>query len=77
MSSLVYILRSPPQHISLSLYSPDDPHAVVLGIEGTGASSYRTEVLKPGGLLSLKTGQALTNKEFLHVIMNTKKVITL
>jgi hypothetical protein len=80
MSFAIYILRKPAQTIVPALYSPDDTRAATVGIEqatSIALPSQPAEILKPDLQNRFKTGERLTYKEFLAVIMEAEKVITL
>jgi hypothetical protein len=80
MTSLLYILRAPISTLSPSLFFPDDPTIAVLGIEGALTSisqSQPAEVLQVGSVPSLKTGEKLTYRQLLDVLMTGGKVVTL
>ena len=80
MPSLIYVLRSPAHTISHSLYPPDNPNVVVLGIEDTVhtvAPLQPIEMLQPGKMLHFKVGEKLTYKQLFDVIIEAGNVITL
>jgi hypothetical protein len=76
----MYILRSPAHTISQSLYLPDNPNVVVLGINSTVRTVVPlqpAEVLQPGKTLHFKIGEKLTYEQLFDVIIEEEKVITL
>ena len=79
MSSVVYLLRSPVERLSPSLYLTGDGEAVVVCLNPVGSSSSGklAEVLQPGGMSSLVAGQALTRGQLLELLVHAPKVITL
>lgn len=80
MSPLVYVLRSPAHTIAPALYSSDKPSVVILGIEGavtTVVASQPAEILKSASTFPFKTGERVTYKQLLDVIIEAEKVITL
>ncbi len=80
MPSLIYVLRSPAHTISHSLYPPDNPNIVVLGINDTvptGIPLQPAEMLQPGKMLHFKVGEKLSYKQLFDVIIEAENVITL
>ncbi len=80
MFSMIYLLRGPAHVVPPSLYISDDPGVVTLGIENavdTVSLLESAEVLRSGNLSSLKTGESLTHKQLLEVLLEAKKVIIL
>ncbi len=80
MRSLVYLVRNPVQTMPHSLFPPHDPSVMVFWIRkaiGTDSSSQTIEVLGSGSMFNLKTGQRLTYRQLLDVIIQAGKVITL
>lgn len=80
MFSMIYLLRCPAHVVPPSLYISDDPGVVTLGIENavdTVSLLESAEVLRSGNLSSLKTGERLTHKQLLEVLLEAKKVIIL
>jgi hypothetical protein len=73
MPSLIYVLRSPPESISHSLYDPKDS-IVVLHIRNP---AHPVSVLHAGQELNLKVGQTLNYEQFLNILLEGTKVITL
>jgi len=80
MSSLIYVLRSPAHPVPPSLYVSYDQNVVTFGVENavdTVSPLESAEVLQSGNLSSLKTGERLTHKQLLEVLLDAKKVIIL
>lgn len=76
----MYILRGPAQTTVPALYSPEDARAVTIGTEqavSTVLPSQPAEILRSDGLTRFKTGDRLTFRQFLDVIIEAGKVITL
>jgi hypothetical protein len=80
MAAPLYILRTPADRISPSLYPPDDSSLLVLGIEGavsTVIPAQPAEVLQWADESHLRTGERLTYKRLLDVIVQARNVMTL
>jgi hypothetical protein len=79
MSPVVYLLRSPVEHLSPSLYSTDDREAVVVRLNpvGSAPSGELAEVLQPGEAGSLTAGQYLSGGQLMELLLHAPKVITL
>ena len=79
MSSVVYLLRSPVEQISPSLYLTGDREAIAVRLYPVRSdpSGELAEVLQPGGADSLVTGQYLTGGQLLELLLYAPKVITL
>jgi hypothetical protein len=80
MTSLVYMLRSPARTISHALFLHDNPNIAFLGVEGaltSGSQSQPAEVLQSGSILPFKTGERLTYRQLLDVLITSGKVVTL
>lgn len=80
MSSCIYLLRYPAHLISRSLYDPDNPDILSLGIEAAidaHPPSAAARVLHSGASSSWKEGEQLTYRQVLDIILAAKKVITI
>jgi hypothetical protein len=79
MSSVVYLLRSPAEQISPSLYSSGERDAIVVRLDPLGSmpTGELAEVLQPGVETSLVAGQSLTGAQLLGLLLHAPKVITL
>jgi hypothetical protein len=80
MSAPVYVLRSPPQILSRSLYSSDDPITVTFGVAAAlraAGGAEPGEVLRSGNAFPFKVGHRVTYEQLLDVLMQSKKVVTL
>lgn len=79
MSSVVYLLRSPAEKISPSLYTDADDEAVVIRLDVTDGQSATqpAQIVKSGTMTSYAAGQSLTSGELLEVLIDAQKIITL
>lgn len=78
MSSVLYLLREPVEQISHCLYRDADDDAMVIRIDQRLASHGQfAEIMKPGQERSFHTGQFLSSRELLQLVMNTQKIVTL
>jgi hypothetical protein len=78
ISSVLYLVREPVAHISQALYIDVADDAIVVRIDLNGVSSGPfAEILKPGTAASFHSGQSLTSRELLELVMNTQKIMTL
>jgi len=80
MPSLVYVLRHPTCTLSSSLYLPNDRPPLTLGVETAVAVSTPgppVQVLHSGTSSCVTTGERLTYKQLLEVLVDATKVITL
>lgn len=78
MSSPLYLLRHPPDSLSLALYSRQDFQDPVLAIgQSAHSSSPVVTVVQSGEEGNLTLGKALSYKELLDVLLGHERVITL
>lgn len=79
MSSVVYLLRSPAEHMSPALYTAGEPDAIVIRLASSAGktSSQLAEIVRPGTMVGLQAGQWLTARELLELLLHAPKVMTL
>lgn len=79
MSSVIYLLRSPAEHMSPALYAAGERDAIVIRIDpGAGkTSSQLAEIVQTGTIVGLQTGQWLTASELLELLLHAPKVMIL
>jgi hypothetical protein len=80
MSSLVYVLRHPTRMLSSSLYLPNGSPALTLGVEtavAVATPAQPAEVLHAGKSSRVTTGERLTYRQLLELLIEATKVITL
>jgi hypothetical protein len=79
MSSVVYLLRSPAEQMSPSLYTAAERDAIVIRIDPAAAktSLQLAQIEQPGTMVGLRAGQSLTASELLELLLHAPKIVTL